>query len=313
MLRYVDDYDVDFKSYRFRVKLSSFEYMVWKDALLAYVERSQPFNVERITSEIDMLEREWSDSAVHQLNGLAQVLIEFIYNTVEAARRGRIREAMLLARGTGSGEDFKIRMLDYFSDGVASGRIDALLDEGTVDMGAWFQLIAEFTPAYAGELRGQCQRKLDGAEALHPGLLLVRGVTETMNDAHDSSVSWGYVARAVTEMARLASIANVCGTFEMLFELSDRHPYPLGPVLAHALLDRAEFDLGLDWCRDLALTHEVFSKTDRELNGTVVSVYEVGRVVTKVGSTMGRVLELYGDQDVRSMLGLKEKIIEPDR
>lgn len=313
VLRYVDDYDVDFKSGRFRVKLFSSDYTVWKAALLAYVERSQPFNVERITSEIDILEREWSDSTVHQLNGLAQVLIEFIYNTVEASRRGRIREAMLLARGTGSGEDFKARMLDYFSDGVATGRIDALLDEGTVDMGAWFELIAEFTPAYAGELRGQCQRKLDGAEALHPGLLLVRGVTETMKDAHDSSVSWGYVARAVTEMARLASIANVCGTVKKLFDLSDRHPFPLGPVLSHALLDRAEFDLGLDWCRDLALTHEVCCKTDRELNGTVVSVYEVGRVLTKVGSALGRVLELYGDQDVRSMLGLKEAIIEPDR
>ena len=313
VLRYVDDYDVDFKSYRFRVKLSSFEYLVWKDALLAYVERSQPFNVERITSEIHVLERQWSDNAVQQLNGLAQVLIEFIYNTVEAARRGRIREAMLLARGTGSGEDFKIRMLDYFSDGVASGRIDALLDEGMVDMGAWFELIAEFTPAYAGELRGQCQRKLDGAEALHPGLLLVRGVTETMIDSHDSSVSWGYVARAVTEVARLASIANVCGTFEKLFELSDRHPYPLGPALAHALLDRAEFDLGLDWCRDLALTHEVFCKTDRELTGIVVGVYEAGRTVTKIRSTAERIIKLSDDEDVRSMLGLKEEVFEPDR
>ena len=258
------------------------------------------------------MEPGWSDDPEHRLEGLAHVLIGFIYNTVEAARRSRIREAMLLVRRTSSGEDFKGQMLAYFSDGVASGRIDGLLDESVIDLYSWFELIAEFTPAYAGELRGQSQRKLDGADALHPGLLLLRGVTETMIEGHDSSVSWGHIARAVTEMTRVAPHMNVGGTFEKLFELSDRHSFPLGPALAHALLDRAESDPNLGWCRDLALTHVANAETDRRLTEVVAGVYETGRVISAIGSTLDCVLEQSNDPDVCDLLGLQEETIEPN-
>lgn len=304
VLRFVADYDVEFGSDRFAVKLSGVEYSEWKTALMAYVERSQPFYVDAVISKIRAFERDRSDDRKHRLGGLAELLIQFIYDSIEASRRGRIRDAMFLARNTSSGEDFKTRMLNYFSDGVASGRIDALLDAGNVDMDAWYELIAEFTPASAGELRGQCQRKLEGADSLHPGLQLVKGVTEVMIGEQDSSVSWKEIALAVDHIRRLDLGSKVGDAFAMLFELSDRHSFPLGPALAHALLDRAETDPDLGWCRELALRHGATCMTDRELTRTVVSVYETGRAVTGIGGIMERVRELSSDKDVRATLGL---------
>jgi len=311
VLRYVDDYEVVYGARKFRVKRLNFEYADSKRALLAYVARSQPAESEHIRTEIEAFERDWSGDTERQLYELARFLIEFIYNTVEAANRGMIREAMLLARNTRSGADFKTQMLDYFRDGVASDRIDVLLEDGKVDMGKWFELIVEFTPANAGELRGQCLRGLESSPT-HPGLLLVRGVTETMIDEHDSSVSWQAIAVAIREMVRLAHSANVEGTFAKLFELSDHHPFPLCPALTHALLVRAESDPEFGWCRDLALTLGGDRETDRELTGTVISVYESGRVVARLRSTAERVLELYKYKDVRTMLGLKEETLEPN-
>ena len=311
VLRYVDDYEALYGAGRFRVRLLDFEYAVSKRALLAYVARSQPTEADYIMAKIEACERDWLNDPQRQLFELARSLIEFIYNNVEAASRRRIREAMLLARGTSSGQDFKTRMLDYFRDGVAWYRIDALLDHAKVNIGAWFELIAEFTPANAGELRGQCIRGLD-SNSTHPGLRLVRGVTETMIDAHDSSVSWREIAAAIREMARLAPYTNERETFKKLFEMSDRYS-SLGPALAHSLLDCAESDPDLEWCRELVLTREATSKTNRELSGYVVDVYETGRVVTRIGSTLERILEHSRDGDVRTMLGLKEEVFEPDR
>ena len=311
VLRYVDDYEALYGVGRFRVRLLDFEYAVSKCSLLAYVARSQPTEAEYIMAKIEECERDWLNDPQRQLFELARSLIEFIYNNVEAASRRRIREAMLLARGTSSGQDFKTRMLDYFRDGVAWYRIDALLDHAKVDIGAWFELIAEFTPANAGELRGQCIRGLDSSST-HPGLRLVRGVTETMIDAHDSSVSWREISAAIREMARLAPNTNESETFKKLFEMSDRYS-SLEPALAHSLLDCAESDPDLEWCRELVLTREATSKTDGELSGSVVDVYETGRVVTRIGSTLERILELSRDRDVRTMLGLKEEVFEPDR
>lgn len=312
VLRYVDDYEVLHAAHCFRVRRLDFDYANSKSALLAYVARSQPAEAELMKTEVERIERDWSGIPERQIYGLATFLIEFIYKTIEAARRGMIREAMLLARSAGSDQDFKTRVLEYFGDGVASDRIDALLDQVQIDIDAWFELIAEFTPANAGELRGQCLRALESSPT-HPGLLLVRGVTETMIDDHDSSISWQEIAASIRELERLTARGNVGETFAKLFEMSDRHSFPLGPALAHALLDRAESDPNSEWCRDLALTLQANSKTDRELNGTVVSVYEARRFITRIGSTVERVLELSSDEDVRSMLGLQEETFEPDR
>lgn len=311
VLRFVDDYEVVYGARQFRVRRLDFEYPVAKSALLEYVARSQPAEAQHIETELGTIERDWSEDHDQQLFGLARFLIEFIYNTVEAASRGKIREAMLLARGTSSGKDFKARMLDYFRDGVASNRIDALLEEGKVDLVTWVDLIVEFTPANAGELRGQCLRALESSPT-HPGLLLVRGVTETMTAGHDSSVSWQQLAVAIENMTRLDLGGYVEETFERLFDLSDCHSFPLGPALAHALLDRAESDSGSDWCRDLALSRGDKAETDREMMDAVIGVYETGRVVAAIGGTVERLVALSNDENVCALLGLKEETIEPN-
>ena len=311
VLRFVDDYEVVYGAREFRIRRLDFEYQVAKSALLDYVARSQPAEALHIESELVAIERDWSEDPELQLFGLARFLIEFIYNTVEAASRGKIREAMLLARNTSSGEDFKARMLDYFRDGVASNRIDALLDEGRVDMVQWVDLIVEFAPANAGELRGQCLRGLESSPT-HPGLLLVRGVTETMITGHDSSVSWQQLAAAIDNMERLDLGAHVGETFEILFDLSDRHSFQLGPALVHALLDRAEANPDLAWCRDLALRRGASAETNRDMTDAVINVYEASRIVSAIGGTVERVLTLSSDKTVCALLGLKEETIEPN-
>ena len=97
---------------------------------------------------------------------------------------------MELARQASGDKEFRRRLLDYLQEGVDATTIQGLVDRPGVDFADWFNLLEKVnSPLEAGELRGICIRFLE-SYADHPGLLVVRAVTEAMSSDTDETICY---------------------------------------------------------------------------------------------------------------------------
>ena len=108
---------------------------------------------------------------------LARLYVEFVYDVIEKGRR-QAMDTMRQACLADDGEAFRQKVIDYLTHDEFSER----LDEMSSDIGAGLPLTEGLLadardPADAGRLRGQTARYLESYPD-HPGLLLVRGLSE---------------------------------------------------------------------------------------------------------------------------------------
>ena len=195
-LGFVKDYTVDFGSKKFQVITDIFDFQKYQDRFLDYVRSVAPGKIgsnRRRVSDIDPDPKNHRQALIE----LAKVYIEFIYDEIERARRRAIQEVILLARQSKSDADVRTRLLDYLQEGLDHRGIDKLLRHEQVDLNEWIDLVDKIgNPIEAGELRGICIRALESS-ADHPGLLLVRGVVETMTSDYYWNVASTSIARAI--------------------------------------------------------------------------------------------------------------------
>ena len=218
-LGYVEDYTVDFGSQKFEIKTKKFNFQKFCDHFLDYVRSVAPGKfrpIQRKISKINPVER------CKALTELASFWIEFTYDEVERARRRAIQEAILLARQSKSDAEVRTRLLDYLQEGIDYEKIDELLQRERVDMHEWIDLVGKVENSIeAGELRGICIRALE-SYADHPGLLLVRGVVETMASDYYWNVASTNITRAIMVGIEKYDIApdHVGDAVQRLFRLT---------------------------------------------------------------------------------------------
>ena len=219
-LGFVGDYAIDFGRRAFEVVTTEFDFGRVRRRLLANIRNVAPGKLaatRRRIAEVDP-----AAGKREALVGLAAVLIEFAYDEIERARRRAIQEAILLARQCRTDADVQKRLLDYLQEGVGYERIDELLRREEVDLREWIDLADKVgNPIEAGELRGMCIRALESSPD-HPGLLLIRGVVETMAADYYWNAAATNIARAISVGLDKYDISeeHIEGAAERLFGLA---------------------------------------------------------------------------------------------
>jgi ATP-dependent DNA helicase RecQ len=172
ILGVVESYAVDFGSRKILalVRPAPAEQVI--SNLVQYVRRNQPGREVVIESRLSRFSGGPLAAAVE---AAGRELIEYVYDTVEAARRRSLREMWLAAR-QGEGEVLRSRILDYLSEGDSSSMLESLLDRPNFDLRDWLEILSG-PDIDAGDLRGNSARLLV-SEPDNPGLLLIRAWSE---------------------------------------------------------------------------------------------------------------------------------------
>ncbi|MDE0101163.1 MAG: RecQ family ATP-dependent DNA helicase [Bryobacterales bacterium] len=192
---FVRDYTVDFGSRVFEITMNQFEFTRIRTQILDYVRYVAPGKLRSIRRRIDSIDAKEGSQV---LIGLATVFIEFTYDEIERARRRAIQEAILLARQAKSDFGIRKRLLDYLQEGVGFEKLDDLLQREEVDLQEWIDIAEKVGNAIeAGGFRGLCIRALESSPD-HPGLLLTRGIVETMCSDYYWNAASTSIARAIT-------------------------------------------------------------------------------------------------------------------
>jgi ATP-dependent DNA helicase RecQ len=176
VLGVAEDYTVDWGSKCFTVRIHQTTPDAVRSSLLAFIARTQPARVPAISARLDGERWRTLDDAV---DACGRELMEFVYDTIAASRLRSLREMWLAAR-QGDGDELRRRILDYLSEGDGAPRLEQLLDLSPFTYADWIEALGEIhLPDDATEWRGASARLLV-SEPDHPGLLLVRAVTELL-------------------------------------------------------------------------------------------------------------------------------------
>jgi ATP-dependent DNA helicase RecQ len=178
------DYEVDFGGQHYVVDIQAFDLEGSRARLIDYAHAAQPARARLFAKQL----AEIREGSPHELAlRLARALIDFIYNVVERSRRRALQEAVLLARTAKDDAAIRARLLDYLQEGMGAEQIERLVEDDDINLDQWCELLERVHSAVdAGELRGLAIRALESFPE-HPGLLLVRGVSEMMcSDASES-------------------------------------------------------------------------------------------------------------------------------
>jgi ATP-dependent DNA helicase RecQ len=198
------DYTVDWGRKLFGVDSLSADASSVAQSLLDFVGRTQPARASAMRQRVDAAG--WTTMREAAL-GCSRELTEFVYDTIERSRRRSMREMWLAARA-GDGESLRTRILDYLQEGDAAPILEALLDAGDFDFADWTGALDPVTlPDDVAEWRGNSGRLLV-SEPDHPGLLLVRAVTEMRAADGDMQEALVNLRRAVESSQERYDVAE---------------------------------------------------------------------------------------------------------
>ena len=175
------------------------------DGLLRFVERSVPGRLEAMRAEADTNCATLRDAVDH----CGRLLIRFVYETIEGARRRSLREMWLIGgEAESDGEILRERILEYLTEGDIARLVEELAERRPFTFDDWQQAWAYIGPGsseaapsldddssdqVAGILvaESDAQEWRSAAARLlasypdHPGLLASRGVSEAMLSGGD--------------------------------------------------------------------------------------------------------------------------------
>jgi ATP-dependent DNA helicase RecQ len=198
LLGVVADYLVDWGGRRFDVVLTGAGSPQIVDAFLQYVEQAQP---GRAASYAAIVAGEHWEKPEQAVPGCARLLIGFVYDTVERARRRSLREMWLAARESAGDAALRRRVLDYLSEGDVAPLLERLAEERVFRFTDWTRAMVDLVrPDEAQEWRGSAARLLVSYPD-HPGLLLARSISELTDPAGSLSEA-GATLTACIQSAR---------------------------------------------------------------------------------------------------------------
>lgn len=194
LLGVIEDYLVDWGGRRFDVVLTGATSQQIADAFLAYIEQAQP---GRAAGYQAVLEQEGWEKPELAVPGCARLLIGFVYDTIERARRRSLREMWLAARESADDAALRRRVLDYLSEGDVAPLLERLAEARNFQYADWTSVMTDLIrPDEAREWRGSTARLL-ASYPDHPGLLLARGVSELTDPAGSLAEAGAALAASV--------------------------------------------------------------------------------------------------------------------
>ncbi len=179
VLGIVGKYWVEWSSRSFTLDLNLIDAPTVVEHYLDYVRRH---NIQRVENERRKANRYEAEPLRDAVLGCGRLLLEFVYDEIERARRRALRELWLAVHATRARPDteFRKRILDYLTEGDIAPVLEKLIDRPYFDYDAWLRATADtLGAAEAHELRGSSGRLLESYPD-HPGLLLTRGLSEAL-------------------------------------------------------------------------------------------------------------------------------------
>jgi ATP-dependent DNA helicase RecQ len=185
LLGVVRDYTVDWSARHFHVRLLQPELNEVDAALAAFVRRNQPGRVPEFERR---MAAEQPPSLLKRLRSRGRMMIDYVYETIVAARRRSVDEMEQLADDGKSDAIIRDRILRYLSLGKVALAIEEIVDAEPFRFETWTALLGEVVGAdEAREWRGATARFLASTPD-HPGLLLGRGLAEAAVPSGNSTL-----------------------------------------------------------------------------------------------------------------------------
>ena len=269
----IDDYEVEFGGRKFIVHHNQFDLQMSKQLLRDYVEAAQPALTRSFAQKLDKIQQ---GSARELALLLAHTFIQFTYDIIERSRRRMIQECVLLSRQARNDADIRTRLLDYLQEGIGAESLDRLLEDPAVSLMTWCELLDHVQTAIdANELRGNCIRALESYPN-HPGLLMVRGVAESLCSDRDDRVCMQGIESAVVSAVDSYGLdqLQIKAALERLFVLAGTRGHELGPPLVLASLNLTESIpwLGVDGILEAA------AEIDDTSIAAIMATWRLGRL-----------------------------------
>ncbi len=191
----ISDYTIDYATNEFHI----YKQGVIKDQILEkYAKYVRGYNKGRVKPEIEKLKMYFDQDLASFVKKAAEILIEFIYDTIEKGRRRALREMLTLAEAPSRPENFtksadeiiRQRILRHL-ESVYSEEIEAILNSESSEWLFELQKLIDGyesetgeiiggikSPKDAAEIRGEVARYLESTPD-HPSLLFLRALSET--------------------------------------------------------------------------------------------------------------------------------------
>jgi hypothetical protein len=214
-----------------------------------------------------------------------------------------LQEAVLLARTAPDDATIRARLLDYLQEGLGAEQLERLMEQEEVELQTWYNLFEKVhTPIDAGELRGLSIRSLE-AFPDHPGLLLLRGVSEGLcSDANDAVSAQAIYAslRAAIVNYDIGSDA-VLQTASALFDLAAGKAPSLRVPLTYSLLRLADEDVVPAEFRSFVCSQ--VARSGDQTTQAVIATFGLARTCRALGELANRVIERWSPAAVRALNG----------
>ena len=249
ILGVIRDYTVNYGSREIVAEFSTLEHAAIIERYASYV---RGYNRGRVGREMEKLLQFQSLPYPAFAAKAFQVLLTFIYDTIEKGRRRALSEMLAIATQAGQAVNadkvIRTRIVEYFEThhseeldeilASPNGGFDKVRDILIGVESSDGQLIGEVrSPMEASQLRGEVSRSLESTPD-HPGLLILRALTEIMASDADADVVTQNIRAAYTSSLDRYDV-NETRLFDMLsFSaniISDKRPDFYGSIIANML------------------------------------------------------------------------------
>ena len=136
----------------------------------------------------------------------AELLLQFIYEHIEKARRHSLREMLLAAENAVSGQDIRTHILHHLQSSQFSDSLDHVVQSTQAGIDCVQDILNGVTTANdAAALRGSSARLLESYPD-QPGLLLLRGVAELLANSPNADIAYQNIHAALSAADNLYSV-----------------------------------------------------------------------------------------------------------
>ena len=216
----VADYVVDYGRKCFTVVIDRFTVAELEDKLEEYVSRSEPGQVADVKKQLQARLHEAEDKVEAHAQVAAEILVDYLYSSVEQARRRAIYETVLMARTCEDDQKIRRKMLDYLHEGKGTEKIVELLKAGKIQWGEWLLLFDAIKSD--GQMEAERLRNMFSRELLnnpeHPALLLSRAVAEAISDDGKFEVVERDVRKAIGVLPKYVTSGDLNSVLDSVAE-----------------------------------------------------------------------------------------------
>jgi len=195
LLGIVEDYTVDHSGGEFNVRMTGAN----KERIAAALGHYAGSYHTRLGEEAETAARQLMDRAMREyVHEVVELLIRFIYEHVELARRRALGEMLQAAINSRTDRDLRNRILSYLEQTEWDEALEGVRDSTVGGMDVIEPIIEQVvSPNDAASLRGAVARVL-GSYPDIPGVLLLRGVAEILCTDTDTDIVRQNVSAAIS-------------------------------------------------------------------------------------------------------------------